>query len=108
MVRPSEVVMFTDGSNEDAPRNPTLLISAYVPTGPFVENFEAAHGRLPHFRHSSKGGLAAAFGDGSARFLRPLRFKYVGGRQCVEQYAPTARVSPYKPGADIRKKFTQP
>jgi hypothetical protein len=60
---------------------------------------------LPHFRHSNKGGLAAAFGDGSGRYLKPLKFTTDG---FVVQYGPTARVSPYKPGANIRKTFPQP
>jgi prepilin-type N-terminal cleavage/methylation domain-containing protein len=98
IVRPSEVVMFCDGGNEDNKDEPALLISNGSTHGPFLANYEYGTGRLPHFRHSTKGGITAAFADGSGTYLKPLRFVNRGGKQFVQSYTPRGRVSPYESG----------
>jgi len=104
--RPGEVVLFCEGGREyvsDQP--PALYISAYVAHGPYLENSEYSLGRFPHFRHGIKGGLTAAYVDGSAKFLKPLRFTNDGH---VQQYGPNARISPYVVGPNIRTRYPQP
>lgn len=98
IIRPSEVVLFCDGGNEDNKAEPALLITNGPVNGPYLENYERAHGRLPHFRHSGKGGIAVALADGSGKHLKPLRFKTIGGKSYVERYGPRVRVSPYNVG----------
>jgi prepilin-type N-terminal cleavage/methylation domain-containing protein len=94
IVRPSEVVLYCDGGNEDSPTTPDLLITTYQ-DGPYISNFEHS-GRLPHFRHSSKGGLTTGLADGSGRYLKPLRFESTDAKY-VERYEPRGRITPYNP-----------
>lgn len=105
IVRPSEVVLFCDGGNEDIKGEPALLISNGPVNGPYLENYEKIHGRLPHFRHSKKGGLASAFADGSGQYLKPLEWTTISGKMYVKRYGPRARVSPYEVG---QPRDTQP
>ncbi len=96
IVQPSTVVLFCDGGNEDNPENPALLITNDASiNGPYLENYEKAYGRLPHVRHTDKGGLAAAFADGSGLYVKPLEWVNLGGKRYVKRYAPRARVSPH-------------
>lgn len=104
-IRPSEVVLFSDGGNEDATRldEPCLLISNEAQYGPYLEHYEYRWGRLSHYRHSGKGGIAGAMADGSGQYFKPLRFKAMnpqGGpkKPYVVRYTPRARISPYNPG----------
>ncbi|UCD29322.1 MAG: type II secretion system protein, partial [Planctomycetota bacterium] len=100
--RPSEVILFCDGGNEDSKGEPALLISNGGVNGPYLENYEKYWGRLPHFRHSTKGSVAVAFADGSGKHIVPV--EWVEGHnpvthkatRFVKRYAPRARVSPYE------------
>lgn len=104
--RPAEVVLFCEGGREYTTSSiPALFISSYVAHGPYIENAEYSLKRFPHFRHSNKGGLTSAFADGSAKFLKPLRFTRDG---YVERYGPNARISPYSVGPNIRTRYPQP
>lgn len=98
VIRPSEVVLFCDGGNEDVSGEPALLITNGNINGPYIENYEREWGRLPHFRHSKKGGLACAFADGSGQYLKPLEWTTISGKMYVKRYGPRARVSPYEVG----------
>jgi len=98
IIRPSEVALFCDGGNEDNEEEPALLISDSGVNGPYLENYERTWGRLPHFRHTKKGGLCVAFADGSDKYLQPLEWVTVGVTRYVKRYAPRARVSPYEVG----------
>lgn len=98
IIRPSEVVLFCDGGNEDSPSNPALLITNGDVNGPYLENYEKYWGRLPHFRHSPKGGLAVALADGSGTYVQPLEWIKDGIKTYVKRYAPRIRVSPYDVG----------
>lgn len=107
VIRPSEVVLFCDGGNEEGDENhrkqPTLLITNGPGPrgevhGPYLENYEWAWARLPHKRHGPKGGIAAALADGSGKFLMPLSWKGAEGRLWVARYGPRVRVSPYNAG----------
>jgi prepilin-type N-terminal cleavage/methylation domain-containing protein len=103
IVRPSEVALFSDGGNEEAPSKPMLLLTK-APSGPgtihgpYLENYELAWGRLPHFRHSSRGGLTVAMADGSGKYIKPLQWFSIGNKRFVKQYAAKVRVSPYNVG----------
>ncbi|MDM8005210.1 MAG: hypothetical protein QUV05_03535 [Phycisphaerae bacterium] len=105
IIRPSEVVLFCDGGNEDISGEPALLISNGPMNGPYLENYERVHGRLPHFRHGKKGGVASAFADGSGQYLKPLEWISISGKMFVKRYGPRARVSPYEVG---QLRATQP
>jgi prepilin-type N-terminal cleavage/methylation domain-containing protein len=107
VIRPSEVALFTDGGNEDNPRNPSFLLTSGATDqirGPFLENVSARYARLPVLRHSRKGGLSVASADGSARYAKPLLWKTrrnpvtLKEEQYVAQFSPTVRVSPYEVG----------
>jgi prepilin-type N-terminal cleavage/methylation domain-containing protein len=103
ILRPSEVALFCDGGNEDWPKDPALLITNGNAWGPYLENYEYACGRLPHFRHSEKGGLAVGLADGSGKFLNPLSWTtnaHLNGKvtRFVTRYTPRIRVSPYNVG----------
>ncbi len=99
IVRPSEVVLYCDGGNEDASNEPALLITnSGSMNGPYLENYEWVWGRLPHYRHSPKGGLAVAFADGSGKYVQPIEWKKRGNVPYVKRYAPRVRVSPYPVG----------
>lgn len=107
ILRPSEVVLFIDGGNEEArDRAQTLGYPPLVLTnessgnirGPYVENFEAVWGRLPHLRHSNQGGLAAACADGSAKYMKPIQWTTINNQSYVLRYAPRLRISPYNVG----------
>ena len=98
IIRPSEVALFCDGGNEDRRKEPALLISNGDMNGPYLENYERYWGRLPHFRHSKKGGLCVAFADGSGKYVKPLEWANVGGTRYVKRYTPRTRVSPYEVG----------
>ncbi len=101
VIRPSEVIVFCDGGNEDAPKEPALLITndgGMRMNGPYLENYERVWGRLPHFRHSRDGGVAASFADGSAGYLKPLQWVTIRGKKYVKRYTPRARVSPHEVG----------
>jgi len=98
IIRPGEVVLFCDGGNEDNEGEPALLITNGTINGPYLENYERFWGRLPHFRHSKKGGLAAAFADGSGQYVKPLQWISIGGVSYVKRYGPRVRVSPYEVG----------
>ena len=98
IIRPSEVALFCDGGNEDNIEEPALLISNGDVNGPYLENYEFYWGRLPHFRHSKKGGVAVAFADGSGRYIQPIEWVSYRGKMYVKRYAPRARVSPYNVG----------
>lgn len=99
IIRPSEVIMFCDGGNEDASGEPCLLITnSGSMHGPFLENYEMVWGRLPHFRHLTKGGIATALCDGSGKLIKPVQFVTIGGKPFVKRYAPHVRVSPYEVG----------
>jgi len=98
IIQPSEVVLFCDGGNEDNKEEPALLISNGQMNGPYLENYEKFWGRLPHYRHSKKGGVTVAFADGSGKYIQPLEWITYGGIRYVKRYAPRARVSPYKVG----------
>jgi len=98
IIRPSEVALFCDGGNEDNDREPALLISNGAPNGPYLENYERYWGRLPHRRHSAKGGLAVGCADGSGTYVKAIEWVTLGGKPFVKRYAPRIRVSPYAPG----------
>lgn len=63
--RPAEVALCCDGGYEKERQLATLLITNGNPHGPYLENVERATGRLPHTRHTEKGGIAVAFAAGS-------------------------------------------
>jgi prepilin-type N-terminal cleavage/methylation domain-containing protein len=96
--RPSEVTLFCDGGNEDNPDWAALTLSNGPVHGPYLQNFERIWGRLPHFRHSDKGGIATSFADGSATYAKPIQWVTVGNKRYVARYAPRVRVSPYEVG----------
>jgi len=108
IVRPSEVVLFCDGGNELYKDEPALLITNGDSRlhGPYLENYEWYWGRLSHFRHSPKGGLAVSFADGSGKYIQPIEWVPQnetpphGDRttRYVKRYSPRARVSPYPVG----------
>lgn len=99
IVRPSEVALFCDGGNEDASDEPALLITNNGSmNGPYLENYEWVWGRLPHYRHSPKGGNAVAFADGSGKYVQPIEWTKKGSVPYVKRYAPRVRVSPYPVG----------
>ncbi len=105
--QPSTVVLFTDGGPLDEGWNqigdPQLLITNGSVHGPFLENYEAYFERLPHFRHSEKGGMIGAMADGSATSIRPVAWaeSTSSGHPEVKRYdanGQRVRVSPYPPG----------
>lgn len=96
--RPSEVTLFCDGGNEDNPDLPALTLSNGPLNGPYLANYERYWGRLPHFRHSDKGGIATSFADGSAVYAKPIQWTRIGSKRYVVRYAPRVRVSPYQVG----------
>jgi len=102
IIRPSEVVLFCDGGNEDVREEPALLITNGYVNGPYLENYEKYFGRLPHFRHSKKGSVSVALADGSGRTIEPVEWDEGLGRSgnsfYVRRYAPRVRVSPYEVG----------
>ena len=112
IIRPSEVVLFSDGGDEDAPEVYGILeTSGILETrgdtgvihGPYLENAEYTNGRLPHNRHArSKGGVCTAMADGSGHYVKPVRWEEVdaGGTVglFVSVYSPRVRVSPYEVG----------
>ncbi len=105
IICPSEVILFCDGGNEGFSGEPALLITNGNVNGPYLENYEREWGRLPHFRHGKKGGVASAFADGSGQYLKPLEWTTISGKMYVKRYGPRARVSPYKVG---QLRATQP
>jgi prepilin-type N-terminal cleavage/methylation domain-containing protein len=108
--RPSEVAMFSDGGEEGAPKDPSLLLSCPFPSaassinGPFLENMELAWGRIPHRRHSNDGGVSVALADGSGKYTRPIAWVTLTNprtRQLdrfVLRYSQRIRISPYNAG----------
>ncbi|MHC4445076.1 MAG: prepilin-type N-terminal cleavage/methylation domain-containing protein [Planctomycetota bacterium] len=107
IIRPSEVVLFCDGGDEDPTDNDgypeaATLISCGGVNGPYLENYDKRWDRLPRFRHSKKGGVCAAFADGSGKYLQPVEWltETMGNftARYVKRYAPRARVSPYEVG----------
>lgn len=102
IVRPSEVVLFSDGGNEKFPKAYCFLLSSGS-DGPLLEDLSYSESkRLPIFRHGQKGGLVTALADGSGRYAAPLRMGEskkdpVSGERspCVLKFAGKFRVSPY-------------
>jgi len=109
IVRPSEVLLFCDGGNEERPRQPVLITTIPEPggraiNGPYLENaafHQAQQGtaRIPQFRHSEDGGVAVALADGSGTYAKPVQWVVTSaGERYVKRYAPRVRVSPYNVG----------
>jgi hypothetical protein len=94
VIRPSEVAFTSDGGNEENPYGYRLLLTNGSAHGPYFENYEYSTERLPHFRHGAKGGVVVSTMDGSAKYMKAVRWK----GQFVQMYAPRIRISPYNPG----------
>jgi prepilin-type N-terminal cleavage/methylation domain-containing protein len=106
IVRPSEVALYCDGGMERRPENAVIRTSPYV-NGPYLENSEWVHTRVPHDRHDG-GGVAVALADGSGSYARPLGWvqrqvydSYLKGfvwTPFATRYTARLRVSPYNVG----------
>ncbi len=107
IIRPSQVILFCDGGNESRPQL-ALQFFTYPDrqiNGPYLENTQmdqlrAQSQRIPQFRHSSDGGVAGAFADGSGRYLKPVEWfmDQSTNTRVVKRYDARARVSPYEVG----------
>jgi prepilin-type N-terminal cleavage/methylation domain-containing protein len=107
IIRPSEVVLFSDGGNEREPWNPVDLISDGAGIhGPYIQNMDFYRpGRVPGKRHSKKGGLSIALADGSGTYAKPIgplvkTYSKTSKQPFMipERYDKDIRVSPYKVG----------
>jgi Tfp pilus assembly protein PilE len=101
IIRPSEVVLYTDGGKEGFPRTQCFLLSDGA-KGPLLEDLSRHDPRrLPLLRHGNKGGLATSIADGSGLYAKPLRMDQVTDPvsgdpiPCVQKFAGMFRVSPY-------------
>jgi len=111
IIRPSEVVIFSDGGNEQKAIPPAgeLMSSHHPPlkiNGPFLANaVKTWPAGFPLYRHSNKGGFCVAKADGSGVYAKPIQWVNLMDvkvssqeRWFVKRFAPRLRVSPYEVG----------
>ena len=65
---------------------------------PLFGELRALLGKTASLPPQQEGGLAVAFADGSGKYIKPIEWVSISGRQYVKLYAPRPRVSPYKVG----------
>jgi prepilin-type N-terminal cleavage/methylation domain-containing protein/prepilin-type processing-associated H-X9-DG protein len=106
VVRPGEVLLFTDGgidkkidSNASSENNqPWNLILSHQARGPLLEHCDKQWpNRLPVQRHR-RGSLNIAFVDGHGSWVKKAEHTPTDDRLPSWSYLPKVRVSPYNPG----------